>query len=105
MNARKKSDRYNMPAELHNYILSHQHDRKVTVTVWMSSGKSRISITRLRSSTTTSSHTSMTGRGRFSHCSDEYREKSDRYNSPADLYNYILQHQYDRKGTFQLLFG
>ena len=33
------------------------------------------------------------------------REKSDRYNSPADLHNYILQHQHDRKGTFQFLFG
>jgi len=30
MNARKNSDRYNMPAELHNYILSHQYDRKGT---------------------------------------------------------------------------
>jgi len=33
------------------------------------------------------------------------REKSERYNSLADLHNYILQHQHDRKGTFWLLFG
>ena len=39
----------------------------------------------------------MTGRGRFSHCSDEYREKSDRYNSLAELPNFILTHQHDRK--------
>jgi hypothetical protein len=32
-------------------------------------------------------------------------EKSDRYTSLAALHNYILQHQYDRKGTFELLFG
>ena len=30
MNARKNSDRYNTLAELHNYILQHQHDRKGT---------------------------------------------------------------------------
>ena len=33
------------------------------------------------------------------------REKSNRYNMLANLHNYILQHQYDRKGTFWLLFG
>jgi len=33
MNAREKSDRYNSFADLHNYILQHQHDRKVSVTV------------------------------------------------------------------------
>ncbi len=68
-------------------------------------GKSRISSTRLRISTITSCSTSMTGKGRFGCCSDEYREKSDQYNSLADLHNYILRHQYDRKGTFDLLFG
>ena len=44
----------------------------------------------------------MTGRGRLRMNTGE---KSDRYNSLAELHNYILQHQYDRKGTFGLLFG
>ncbi len=33
------------------------------------------------------------------------RKKSDQFNSPANLHNYILQNQHDRKGTFWLLFG
>jgi hypothetical protein len=36
---------------------------------------------------------------------DDFREKSDHYNTLAELHNYILTHQYDRKGTFELLFG
>jgi len=71
----------------------------------MNTGKSRIGTTCLRISTITSCSTSMTGKGRLSCFSDEYREKSDRYNFLVDLYNYILQHQHDRKGTFGLLFG
>ena len=63
----------------------------------MNTGKSRIGTTRLRISTITSSHTSMTGRGRFSHCLDDFREKSERYNSLAELHNFILAHQHDRK--------
>lgn len=35
----------------------------------------------------------------------DYREKTEQYNTLAELYNYILSHQYDRRGTFQILFG
>jgi len=36
---------------------------------------------------------------------EDYRTKSVRYNKLAELHNYILTHQHDRNGTYELLFG